>query len=77
MLEHIQGDTIYIYDEFCGDGALYVEAIRTWCSTAKEKNGFHHMTHSGMTQLKDFHNFGCSRHEDENWVSLKTVVFKL
>ena len=29
MLEHVQDDTVYIYDEFCGDGALYVEAIRT------------------------------------------------
>ena len=29
MLEHIHGDTVYIYDEFCPDGALHVEAIRT------------------------------------------------
>ena len=31
----------------------------------------------GMTQLKDFHNFCSSRHEDDNWVDVKTVVFKL
>ena len=29
MCRCVQGQTVYIYDEFCGDGALYVEVIRT------------------------------------------------
>ena len=29
MCRCIQGETVYIYEEFGGDGALYVEVIRT------------------------------------------------
>ena len=29
MCRCIQGKTVYIYEEFCGDGAVYVGVIRT------------------------------------------------
>ena len=29
MCRCIQGEAVYVYEEFCGDGALYVEVMRT------------------------------------------------
>ena len=55
MCRCIQGKTVYIYEEFCGDGALHVEVIRIWCLTAKGKNGVrrhaHQVWHSWMISI--------------------------
>ena len=41
----IQGDIVYMCDEFGVHGKLHVEVIRTWCFMAKHDNVPHHDTH--------------------------------
>ena len=41
----IQGDIVYMCDEFGSHRKLYVEVIRTWCFMARHENGPHHDTH--------------------------------
>ena len=45
MCRCIQGETVYMYEDFGGDGALHVEVIRTWCLTGKENNGVSRHAH--------------------------------
>ena len=35
---HIQGDTLYMCEQFGVDGNLYVEEIRTWCFITQYQN---------------------------------------
>ena len=41
-----------MYEDFGGDGALHVEVIRTWCLTAKEKNGVGCQAHQVLHRWK-------------------------
>ena len=45
MYRCIQGNTLYMCDQFGVDHKLYVEVIRTWCFTAKHLNGLQHHGH--------------------------------
>ena len=57
MLRRIQGNTVYIYVHFGVDGKLYVEVIKTWCFTAKEKKSFHRHVHQVWRSGKIFITF--------------------
>ena len=63
----IREDSLYTYEQFGVDRKLYVEVIKGRGKKGKrEKNGFQRPAHWSMSQLKDFHNFCSSRHEDDN-----------
>ena len=62
----IQGDIVYMCDEFGVHGKLYVEVIRTSCFMAKHENRLDH-----NTQLLIFKVWGWY------WVNWKSVVFNL
>ena len=68
MHRGIQGDIIYMYDEFGVHGKLYVEVKRTWCFMAKHENGSHHDT-TIFDIGESFWYFWCSRSEDDTeWI---------
>ena len=45
MHRRIQGDTLYMYEQFNVDGKLYVEVLRTSCFMTKQQNGPYHHAH--------------------------------
>ena len=45
MHRRIQGDTLYMCEQFGVNGTLYFYVMRTSCFMAKPRNGPHHHTH--------------------------------
>ena len=62
MCRCIQGETVYMYEDIGGAGALHVEVIRNWCLTAKEKNGVgrhaHQVWHSWKMIQSEYEDLG-------------------
>ena len=45
MLRCIRDDSLYTYEQLSVDRKLYVEVIKPWYLTVREKNGFHRPAH--------------------------------
>lgn len=55
MRRRVQGNTLYMYEQFGLDGKLYVEVIVTLCFMAKHQNGPNNHSHQVWCMRKKVH----------------------